>query len=237
MSSQLYLNDTYLFDYATTITGYGADEKGTYLLLQETIFHPQGGGQPSDQGTIKVVSAIIQVTFVRKIDQEIRHYIVNGISVDGLVNAEAKINIDPARRLMNARYHTAAHLLSNLAEEMYSDLKAIKGHSFPGEAYVEFIGESVPVNLDLAANINSAIKQGLITHIFEILPNQFETKYYKLPYTVPAHKAFRVLQIGNYPPVPCGGTHISNIAEIGELIIRKSSQKDGRLKISYALVD
>ncbi len=50
-------------------------------------------------------------------------------------------------------------------------------------------------------------------------------------------KPLERLQIGNYTPVPCGGTHINNIVEIGEFVIRKASQKDGRLKISYALVD
>ncbi len=138
MSAQLYLNNTYLFEHSTTISDFGVDEKGAYLLLQETIFYPQGGGQPSDQGTITVADAVIPVNYVRQIEQEIRHYMPSDISASGLVNAAAEIKIDPARRLLNARYHTAAHLLSNIAEEMHSDLKAVKGHSFPGEGYVEF---------------------------------------------------------------------------------------------------
>lgn len=50
MLTTLYLNDTYLFQSSGIIMGHGSDEKGKYVLLNETIFYPQGGGQPSDQG-------------------------------------------------------------------------------------------------------------------------------------------------------------------------------------------
>lgn len=70
---------------------------------------------------------------------EIRHYVPSDLDLENLKNITVNIKIDNSRRLLNARYHTAAHLLGNVVENMYPDLKAFKGHySFPGEAYVGF---------------------------------------------------------------------------------------------------
>lgn len=95
---------------------------------------------------------------------------------------------------------------------------------------------STPDNQNLTSNIiAAAIKNDLATTTFEMLPDEFEVKYYKLPYVVPSNKKFRAMQIGDFMPVPCGGTHITNTAEIGEFTIRKISHKGGHMKISYCL--
>lgn len=235
MATPLYLKDTYLPECSGFITNHGIDEKGAYLLLNETVFYPQGGGQPSDQGTIKTASGELNVGFVRQIDQEIRHYVSDATQLPSIIDTKITCNIDQPRRLLNARYHTAAHLLSNVIENMHPKLKAVKGHSFPGEAYVEFIGEDIPETTKVSFNMRAAITQGLNTTTFEILPDEFARKYYSLPYPVPTHKAFRVLQIGNFMPIPCGGTHIKNTTEIGEFNIRKISKKGERLKVAYEL--
>lgn len=239
MATPIYLKDTYLSEYSGFITNHGIDDKGVYFLLNETIFYPQGGGQPSDQGAIKTDTGELRVDFVRQIDQEIRHYVSDAAQLPSFIDTKITCYIDQPRRLLNARYHTVAHLLSNVIENMYSELKAVKGHSFPGEAYVEFIGEEMPETTELSINtpinMQAAITQGLDIITFEILPDEFASKYYILPYPVPAHKAFRVMQIGNFMPIPCGGTHIKNTIEVGEFRIRKISKKGERLKVAYEL--
>lgn len=237
MTRQHYLTDTYLQQCVSTVTNHGTDEKGSYLILSETVFYPQGGGQPSDHGTIQTAShGVIQVTFVRQVEQEIRHYVTGVQDLSPLIGANVTASIDLPRRLLNARYHTAAHLLGNIAEVIYPQVKAVKGHSFPGEAYVEFNGVAEPNSLELVTSINEAILANLSTTTFEMLPDEFASKYYQLPYPVPANKAFRAMQIGNLMPVPCGGTHLKSTDEIGNLTIRKINNKNDRLKIAYDLI-
>ena len=214
----LYLNDTYLLECASIITSYGRDEKGPYLLLRETIFYPQGGGQPADNGVIKTINDEIPVIFVRQSDKEIRHYIAAELELHKLTDTEINCVVDAQRRILNARYHTAAHLLGNVVEHLYRDLKAVKGHSFPGEAYVEFTGDTVPDADSLVKELSSAIEARLATTTFEMTPT------------------CRAMRIGDFPPVPCGGTHLRNTAEIGDFNIRKISRKGDRLKISYELI-
>ena len=234
MTIPLYLNDTYLFESIAQITSVGVDDKGSFIVLNQTIFYPQGGGQPADNGWIKLDNKEIIISFVRQVEQDIRHYGV-GIDESGL-GATVFCRIDQERRLLNAKYHTGAHLIGNIVEMISPSLKAVKGHSFPGEGYVEFIGTSPLKEENFQNSLNRALENGFMTKTFEMLPTEFEEKFYKLPYPVPANKAFRAMQIADYSPVPCGGTHLLNSSEIKQVRVRKMNQKNDRIKISYEVL-
>lgn len=231
MTKALYLQDTYLFEATAKVVVQGHDDRGAYVVLDETVFYPQGGGQPSDMGTLKgngFESAVVQV---REVEGEIRHYVA-GVIPEG---AEVTCQVNPLRRLLNARYHTAAHLLGNVVEEIYPALKAVKGHSFPQEAYVEFQGEVVVDEAQVLAGLEAAIARDMQTQVFDIAPEEFETQFYKLPYVIPGNKAFRVMQIGDYMPIPCGGTHLGRTGEIGTVTIGKIKMKGGMVKVPYGV--
>lgn len=202
MTKQLYLTDTYLFDFEASINEKKQDDTGHYILLDQTIFYPQGGGQPSDQGIIIGNGLALKVISVRQVENEIRHYLSTDTS-DILVGQHIICQLAKDRRLLNTRYHTAAHLLGNIMEIMYPALKTIKGHSFPNEAYVEFQGSILPNIIELQNNLNQAIILGYKTKIFEISQLLFEQKFYILPYQIPGNKVFRVMQIKDFTPVPC----------------------------------
>jgi alanyl-tRNA synthetase len=232
MTKKLYLQDTYQFDFEGLFQEAEKDEKGIFITLDQTAFYPQGGGQPSDHGVIGNDHLKANVVHVAQHGRQIRHYI-EPTAIELLAAQKVYGFVDQKRRLINARYHTAGHLLSNIVEILNPKLKAIKGHSFPGEAYVEFQGnEAIDVGV-LQNAINEAIAENDRTIVFEIDPLGFEKQFYKLPYSIPDNKNFRVMQIGDMPPVPCGGTHLSFIGEIGLMSINKIKNKNGILHISY----
>jgi alanyl-tRNA synthetase len=231
----LFLKDTYLFNGSAQILGTDTDEKGIYILFNQTIFYPQGGGQPSDLGTVTIKGlSSIPIGFVRQVNDEIRHYVSEPLDSQW-IGSSCAMQIDSKRRLENARYHTAAHLLGHIVEEWDLNLKAVKGHSFPGEAYVEWTGVSSLDPTQVHSELQNTVNCGLPIKVFEIFRSEFEDKFYVLPYPIPDHKAFRAVQIGEFPPIPCGGTHLTNTQEIGDFKIRKVTQKGDRLKISYDL--
>ena len=232
MTKKLYLQDTYQFNFESLIQEVGKDEKGIFITLDQTAFYPQGGGQPSDRGVIKNDHFEMNVIHVVQYKDQIRHYIESTTS-EILKTQKVHGIVDQKRRLTNARYHTAGHLLSNIVEMLNSKLKAVKGHSFPGEAYVEFQGGD-PIDAEvLQKAINESIIKNDKTIVFEIDHTSFEKQFYKLPYSIPENKNFRVMQIGDMAPVPCGGTHLSLIGEIGMMKIKKIKNKNGILHISY----
>lgn len=232
MTKKLYIQNTYLFHFEGLIQDVERDEKGVFIILDQTAFHPQGGGQPSDHGVIRNDHFEANIVHVAQHGDQIRHYI-EPIVTEPLVAQKMYGVVDQKRRLINARYHTAGHLLSNIVEILNPKLKVMKGHSFPGEAYVEIQGnEAIDVET-LQNRIGQVIARDDKTTIFEIDPKEFEEQFYKLPYSIPDNKKFRVMQIGDFPPVPCGGTHVSSVGEIGLIRINKIKNKNSILRVSY----
>ena len=72
--SAAYFNNSYLFCHTTTISTTAQDENGYYIILDQTIFYPQGGGQPYDLGVAQTKEANIPIHAVKKVESEIRHY-------------------------------------------------------------------------------------------------------------------------------------------------------------------
>ena len=234
---QLYLQDTYLFESNAQIIECKTDEKNaTYILLNQTIFYPQGGGQPCDHGKIVGNDFKYSINNVQHVNDEIRHYIAEDINIrDHLKNCDVRCSVDQERRILNARYHTAGHLLGNVVEKLLPNLKAQKCHAFPREAYLEFRGDGIPNEGSLYDTLQNIIDQNLVTKIFEIDRDTFESTYYRLPYKIPGNKKFRAVQIGDFPPIPCGGTHLASTKEIGGIILGKIKSKNGILKISFGI--
>lgn len=59
-TKRTFLEDTYLFQHNGVYLSSGRDSKhGEFVILDDTIFHPQGGGQPTDKGTIRSEDGMI----------------------------------------------------------------------------------------------------------------------------------------------------------------------------------
>ena len=70
----VYLKNTYEFETTAKLLKFDKDEKGTYLILDRTLFYPQGGGQPSDLGQILVKHLKFNITFVSFNNGLVHHY-------------------------------------------------------------------------------------------------------------------------------------------------------------------
>src|ERR1700722_366817 len=141
MQTQLsYFDDTYKFNDHTMIVATNKDDHGHFVILNQTIFYPQGGGQPSDQGTIQVGNVLIPIHSVKSVDNEIRHY--TNQSYNHLGGQTGTCIVDQDLRLLHARLHTSGHLISNIIESHYPQWQAVKGHHFPDQCYVEFTAKN-----------------------------------------------------------------------------------------------
>jgi alanyl-tRNA synthetase len=80
------------------------------LVLEDTILYPEGGGQPSDLGTIDGVP----VTDVRRVDGRIEHTVAVPVEAD-----EVTVRLDWERRFDHMQQHTAQHLLTAIAADRF----------------------------------------------------------------------------------------------------------------------
>lgn len=238
MTELMYQNYPHLFEATGRVEIKGSDEKGSYLVFDRTIFYPQGGGQPADKGSVKIADMTYEIYDVRNIDGEVRHY-VTGENCDLEIGDKVNFVVDEKRRRINSKYHTAGHLIAVIVEKEFLNFKATKGHQFPGEAYVEFAGDIDAVGvenlqerlagcIDECIGLNLGVKMGELddTAIVENLLS-----------TVPKNKYIRACFIEKFPAVPCGGTHVEKLKEIGSIIIRKCKNKKDRVKIYYEVLE
>lgn len=194
-----------------------------WIQLRETIFHPQGGGQPSDLGTINGhrVVAVVKRSLAVSPYFGIDHFFDDPISFSE--GQSVQMAIDPLFRQQSMRLHSAGHLIANVAERLFPTLHPLQGHHFPNEARVTFKVLQGTVEKDLLSSIQSAI-------------------YPLIASRAPIHLGWdamekRTVQIQGFAPIPCGGTHVSHLGEIGKVILQRAKQKKQELYIHYAISD
>lgn len=203
----------------TRITALGQDDHDrVWCRLQATLFHPQGGGQQADQGSI----AGIPVLHVAHTDDgDVVHYLA---SMDGVaVGQEVELVVDAAWRLRNARHHTAGHLIAALVEDGFPGLRAVAGHHWPGQARVEFTAEGATPTEDLRQVLAAALPRAI--------DRQLPVRLCGDPLVN------RAIAIGAYPPVSCGGTHVEHTGWLGKVEITKVRSKGNLLRLSYRVSD
>lgn len=235
----LYLDDTYLFQSSAQVEAIERNEHGLAVILDQTIFYPQGGGQPTDIGTIVTVSAEFQVIKVLYcLDGTIAHY---GLFLKGELKVGDKVTllINDDRRIINARNHTAGHMLAFAAEKFYPQLVGIKGYHFPDGPYVEFDGslnemEKIQASAVLQRAVRQMIEQKLPIAIRLVTVDELAKICRNILLNIPKDKPTRVMIIDGFG-LGCGGTHVANTKEIDSFVVRKVKQEKGKVKISYTI--
>lgn len=190
------------------------------LRLKATPFHVQGGGQKADRGTIGKI-AILDVR--QSAEGTIDHFVLEAAGLEA--GAIYPFAINPEWRRLNSIYHSAGHLLAAICERMFPGVHATSGHHFPGEARVEFAVEGASSGMERMVGAKDAIEQAVRAEIDRDLPVTIVGDPY----------ASRACQIGDFPPIACGGTHVTSTANIGHFSVRSIKRRGEAVRIGYEL--
>ncbi|CAK9145563.1 unnamed protein product [Ilex paraguariensis] len=242
-----YYDDMWKFQSTSTLLSDFQGEDGRRaLILESTIFHPQGGGQPSDTGFITNSHFKFIVQDVRSKEGIVFHYGFVENSENGVLESELEkvvevsLNVDEPRRKLNSRLHSAGHLLDVCMRNVgLGHLEQGKGYHFPDGPFVEYKG-TVPQNelqskqKELELRANDLISGGGKISA-AILPYDEACKLCGgcLPDYIPKESTPRILKLGNNPGCPCGGTHVSDISEIMSMKVSQMRTKKGLTKVFY----
>jgi len=176
------------------------------VVLAETLFHPQGGGQLSDKGSIAGVNVdrVIQEgdQLIHVTDQEVEL-------------GEALIEVSLDTRSLHARLHSAGHIIAGVGEQL--GWYASKGHHWPGECRVVFERRLKPQPLT-AEMLEQAVNQLISDNVPRHLEDQ---------------AGVRSVCFGDLPMHSCGGTHVPSAGDVGPIKILKLKDKKGLLTVSY----
>jgi len=223
MTKLILFEDMNALDCGATVTSVETLDDHVALRLDQTVFYPQGGGQPCDQGKISAPNGDFIVESVRWVDGDIVHY---GHFESGAFMAGDIVScwVDEDRRKLNTRNHSGGHLIDLALRRIGVHLVPGKGYHFPEGPYVEYEGE---VEEDFAEKLevacNELISENITTRV-EMMSGEEAAK----------GKPLRMVYYGDFG-VPCGGTHVNELSEIGHLRIRKVKQKKGKVHVKYAL--
>jgi misacylated tRNA(Ala) deacylase len=209
------------------------------VILAATIFYPLGGGQPGDSGRLVINGREYSVVDTRYADD--RHNIVHYLEVEDLSAIQAgdavDMEIDWERRHRLMRMHTSMHLVCSLISA-----QATGGAVGETSSRLDFDLQDEVVDKDkLTADLNALIDQALPVSIGTITDTELDQNP-ELVRTMSVqpprgHGTVRTISIEDTDYQPCGGMHVRNIAEIGELIVTGLKNKGKQNKrISLALV-
>ncbi|MBL6891342.1 MAG: alanyl-tRNA editing protein [Candidatus Poseidoniaceae archaeon] len=210
------------------------------IVLDRTLFYPLGGGQNWDEGTISGPNGLIEVREVRG-----REDIIHNLGVEHQLEVGDEVigEIDWERRYSHMRMHTAQHLVSGIAYELFNGVRTVGNQINTTHSRIDFnpisFDESMLAELTKKTNEIISLKHEVTDltmmrdEINTIMPPE-RTNMDLIPSFI---DELRVVKIGDSLDLcPCAGTHISNISEIGEIsIIGKKSKGKGTQRITYEL--
>lgn len=213
------------------------EENGkTIVILDQTIFYPQGGGQPYDTGEITSGSKIFRVNEVRFISGIVHH--IGTFESEHFVQGEnVTCIIDAGKRNLHSRIHSAGHIVDMALKKLGVSWKPGKGYHFPNGPYVEYSGTLENIDIDklkssLEEACNEITSQSIFTKILFMKKEEMGSVCQFVPEYIPENKPGRVVMYGDFG-IPCGGTHVANLNEIGKITIRKIKKEGENIRVSY----
>jgi alanyl-tRNA synthetase len=226
----LYYENQYLNRFKAKIIG--IIENG--LILDQTAFYPEGGGQISDTGIININGKHVKVINVQKYGHGvIVHYIDDKID-NNMIGQTIEGIIDWKRRLALMRHHTSVHIM------IASARKVLGNHVWQAGSYVspeyarldithyKRISKEELMKIEEIAN-NIVLSNMRVTARF-IDRREAENKYGFILYQggVLPGSVIRVVSIGKFDHEADGGTHVRRTGEIGLIkIVKVDRIQDG----------
>ena len=208
-----------------------------YAVLDQTLFYPEGGGQPADTGTLVSAEAMVRVDGVVKVGEVVLHHIVGGMLRRG---ERLKGMVDEERRWSLMRHHTGTHILLHAAKEVLGAHIHQAGAQKGSESsrvdirHFKHITQDELHRIEIAANRMIMANQAVEISIED--RTKAEQKYGFSLYQggVPPGRDIRVVKVAGDIEA-CAGTHCRSTGEVGVIkVMRVEHIQDGIERIEFA---
>lgn len=203
-------------------------DKGTAIVLDQTPFYPEGGGQPADHGKIGN-SNIIDV---QSVDGKILHYADSQYVSQPLDQlTDLLCTVDGDRRRDLTEQHSGQHLLSAVLHRDF-DAKTVGFHLSETYTSIDIDKKLSPEAFELVEKTClELISKGL--KITAVYPSDEELEQLPLRKQPKVEDNIRIIVIEGLDHSPCGGTHASLTSEIIGLKITKLENYKGGTRIEF----
>ena len=224
MTQRLYYEDAYIKESEATVTACIPTDCGYYIVLDRTVFYPEGGGQPCDQGTLLADGLRIRVTDTRECSAV--SDIPEGIAphdilhlCDAPIPPGTKVHgrIDWQRRITNMREHSGEHILSGIICSSFH-VNNVGFHMGKDCVTIDFDGLLTEEQIAQAQwKANLAIMENLPIICAYPDKNQLSSIEYRSKKALEGD--VRIVTIPGADVCACCGTHVRSTGEVGPISV------------------
>lgn len=200
--------------------------EGDEVMLRESAFYPESGGQKADTGTLRFDGVEVRVTDVQIADGVVRHRIEGSVAVGVRVEG----TIDAPRRREHMALHTGQHMLSRALFDLGARTLSSR------------LGAEATIDLDVAlteeqlraaeARVQAAVDEDREVRVH--YPSDEELASMSLRRTVKVDEDVRVVEVEGFDWTPCGGTHCTRTGQVGVMRILEWQRKKGGQRVTFA---
>ena len=208
-TKRLYYEDVYKKEFDAIVTACRKEKEGYSILLDQSAFYPEGGGQPGDTGTI----AQAKVLDVQEKEGELIHYTDSPLEEGTKVSCQ----ICWERRFDLMQQHSGEHMVSGLVHELYG-YDNVGFHMGSDVITIDFNGILTMSQLkEVEAEINKRIWENTPVEIFYPSREELETLPYRSKKELTGQ--VRLVRFPGTDLCACCGTHVTRTGEIGMVLI------------------
>lgn len=231
MTRKLYEEDAYCRQFEALVSSCCKVEKGYEVILEETAFFPEGGGQPADQGWLEDS----RVTDVQEEEGIIRHICDKPLNPGSRVHGK----IDWERRFLHMQQHSGEHIFSGTVHGLYGydNIGFHMGKDFVTVDFSRLLSEEQIA--EAQRRTNEVIFQNV--EICAEYPSDEALRKLEYRSKKEIAGAVRIVTIPGADVCACCGTHVKRTGEIGPVqVIGSEHYKSGirlTLKIGWKALE
>lgn len=229
MTERLYYDNTYLTEFSAVVQKTRMKGERLLVALDRSAFYPTSGGQPYDTGTLNDVNV---VDVFADDEGEIWHEIDGRLAAGEAVRGK----IDWPRRFDHMQQHGGEHMIAGAVYELTGGMTiGLHLGAETSSIDVEFSDGSTHMTNEMIEKIedlvNARIQQDHKIKCWFPDEDELAALPLRKKPTVKAH--VRIVAMGDFEMVACGGTHPSSTGQIGLVKIVGAAPARGKLRLSF----
>lgn len=213
------------------------------IILEQSYCYPKGGGQPGDTGTLSGQGISERFTEVHA--RELIHHPVNDVSTFK-IGQVLDCTIDVARRNSLAITHTAQHIVSAMADELW-DATTVGNQLGTEESRIDLLFDDKTrfsqqviqdkVNEIIGSNRSVTVANWTADEILSDDRVRNRSFVSRILERLPSHvEHMRVVNIEGIDICPCAGSHVDNVSQLTQIEITRIKQKGaGKIRLYYTM--
>jgi len=208
---------------------------GSEVVLEETYFYPEGGGQPADRGTLGGLT----VLDVQQRGDDVVHVVDGTLETGEIVHGA----IDPEFRRYCMRAHTASHVLYGAGRRLFDELGYGGFGITPEKVRVDF-STSTDIDDETLVELERLVNRCVWDSrdvTWSRQPQAEALDHEDVAFNTKTEEGLtgetvRVVEIDGWDAAACGGTHVSNTREIGPVtVLGRSNPGEGLTRVEFAV--